>query len=132
MNEDLTQKLPDSRSFEERVLSELAAIRSEQAATRRDIAALDSRLTALEDKVDARLRETRPIRESMQQQLTEMATRMAAMEKTLDLIQGGWASFTAIRLQCVRASPTWNGASVSASARPQVKRAPEARITYHP
>ncbi len=43
MNEDPTQKLPDSRSFEERVLAELAAIRSEQAATRQDIAALDAR-----------------------------------------------------------------------------------------
>ncbi len=87
MSEDLTQKLPDSPSFEERVLAELAAIRSEQTATRRDIAALDARLTALEEKVDARLRETRPIWESMQQQLTEVATRMAAMEKTLTLIQ---------------------------------------------
>lgn len=80
MNEDPTQKLPDSRSFEERVLAELAAIRSGQAA-------LETRLTALEDKVDARLRETRPIWESMQQQLTAMGTRMAAMEKSLDEIR---------------------------------------------
>ena len=87
MSEDLTQKLPDSRSFEERVLAELAAIRSGQAA-------LETRLTALEDKVDARLRETRPIWESVQQQLTgleirmaTMETRMAAMEKTLDDIR---------------------------------------------
>ena len=89
MTEDPTQKLPDARPFEERVLAELAAIRSEQAATRQDIAALDARLTALEDKVDARLRETRPIWENMQQQLTEMAARMTTMEKTLDLIQAG-------------------------------------------
>ena len=82
MNDDPTQKLPDSRSFEERVLAELAAIRSGQTA-------LETRLTALEDKVDARLRETRPIWESVQQQLTEMATRMAAMEKALDLIRVG-------------------------------------------
>jgi predicted nucleic acid-binding Zn-ribbon protein len=94
MSEDPTQKLPNSPSFEERVLAELAAIRSEQAATRRDIAPLDARLTALEDKVDARLRETRPIWESMQQQLTQMQaqmsaieTRMGAMEKTLDDIR---------------------------------------------
>ncbi len=50
----------------------------------------------LEEKVDARLRETRPIWESMQQQLTAMEarmaameSRMAAMEKTLDLIRVG-------------------------------------------
>ena len=87
MTDDPTQKLPNSPSFEERVLAELAAIRSGQAA-------LETRLTALEDKVDTRLRETRPIWESVQQQLTEMKaqmqaieTRMTAMEKTLDDIR---------------------------------------------
>ena len=87
MTEDPTKKLPDSPSFEERVLAALAEIRSEQAATRRDIAALDTRLTALEDKVDARLRETRPIWESVQQQLTEIKAQMAGIEKTLDDIR---------------------------------------------
>ena len=80
MSEDLTQNLPDSRPFEERVLAELAAIRSGQVA-------LETRLTALEDKVDARLRETRPIWESVQQQLTELKAQMTAMEKTLDDIR---------------------------------------------
>jgi uncharacterized coiled-coil protein SlyX len=89
MAEDPTQKLPDSRPFEERVLAELAAIRSGQAA-------LETRMTALEEKVDARLRETRPIWESVQQQLTTLdarmttlEARMAAMEKTLNLIRVG-------------------------------------------
>ena len=87
MSEDPTQKLPNSPSFEERVLAELATIRSGQVA-------LETRLTALEEKVDARLRETRPIWESMQQQLTQMQaqmaaieTRMGAMEKALDDIR---------------------------------------------
>lgn len=94
MAEDPTQKLPDSRPFEERVLAELAAIRSGQAALETRMTTLETRLTALEDKVDARLRETRPIWDSMQQQLTgldtrmaAMETRMAAMEKTLDDIR---------------------------------------------
>lgn len=101
MNEDPTQKLPDSRSFEERVLAELAAIRGDIAKLDARVAALadritnlETRLTTLEDKVDERLRETRPIWENMQQQLTEMAarmaameTRMGAMEKTLDDIR---------------------------------------------
>ena len=82
MSEDPTKSIPDTRSFEERVLSGLASIRG-------DIAKVDARLTTLEDKVDARLRETRPIWESMQQQLTDVQTRMAAMEKTLNLIRVG-------------------------------------------
>lgn len=103
MSEDLTQQLPDSRPFEERVLAELAAIRSGQTALETRMTVLEDRMTALEDrmtkfetrltaleeKVDARLRETRPIWESMQQQLTTMDARMAAMEKTLTLIQVG-------------------------------------------
>ena len=96
MSEDLTQKLPNSPSFEERVLAELAAIRGDIAKLDARVVALDARLTALEEKVDARLRETRPIWESMQQQLTAMGvrlatieTRMAAMEQTLELIRVG-------------------------------------------
>ncbi len=80
MSDDPTRELPKESSFEARVLGELAAIRAEQAAIRTDIAALDlrlatvesrlatveSRLTTLEDKVDERLRETRPIWEAVQ------------------------------------------------------------------
>ena len=55
MSENTTQETPDASSFEERVFA------------RFDM--LDARLTALEDKVDARLRETRPIWEGV---LSEM------------------------------------------------------------
>lgn len=55
MSENTTQETPDARSFEERVFA------------RFDM--LDGRLTSLEDKVDARLRETRPIWEGV---LSEM------------------------------------------------------------
>ena len=61
MSEDLTRNLPSS--FEERVLSELAAI--------------NARLISLEEKVDLRLRETRPIWEGVQNQLK-------GIEKQLD------------------------------------------------
>jgi hypothetical protein len=61
MSEDPTRNLP--ASFEERVLSELAAI--------------NARLPSLEEKVDMRLHETRPIWESMQNQLK-------GIEKQLD------------------------------------------------
>lgn len=55
MSEDLTQNLPP-RPFEERVLAELASMRSEfrseLAAIRGDIGRLNTRLTSLESKVD--------------------------------------------------------------------------------
>ena len=79
MNEDPTKRFVNGESFEARVLSQLSAIRpeqaemrTEQAEIRKDIAALDSRfgsveqrLTSLEEKVGARLRGTRSIWESV-------------------------------------------------------------------
>jgi chromosome segregation ATPase len=90
MNEDPTKKFSDGESFEARVLSGLAAIQSEQAEIRAEIrneiaalgskvsslderltsvevtlSSLEVRLSSLEEKVDARLRETRPIWESV-------------------------------------------------------------------
>ena len=64
MSEDPTRNL-----FEERVLNELAAMRTD-FNNRFD--GLDGRLTSLENKVDARLRETRPIWEGVQERLTEI------------------------------------------------------------
>ena len=61
MSEDPTKNLPSS--FEERVLNELAAI--------------NARPTSLEEKVDTRLRETRPIWEGVQ-------TQLKGIEKQLD------------------------------------------------
>ena len=73
MNEEPTKEMSGARPFEERVLTELAAIRTEvaeirvqQIAMATNIAALDERLTSLEEKVDARLKETRPIWEAIQ------------------------------------------------------------------
>ena len=75
MNDDKTQELPNDNSFEARVLTELAAIRADQAATRRDIGGLDSRVTSLEERVDARLRETRPIWEATQEGIERLDTK---------------------------------------------------------
>ena len=61
-----TKELPQPSPFEARVLAEFAMFRDEFAAIRMDLAALNSRLTNLEDKVDVRLSETRPIWEAVQ------------------------------------------------------------------
>ena len=86
LSDDPTRELLQPSPFEARVLAEFAAIRGEQAAIRvelramrdeietirSDIATLnarqerfENRLNALEEKVDARLSETRPIWESV-------------------------------------------------------------------
>jgi predicted nucleic acid-binding Zn-ribbon protein len=74
MSEDLTQNLPQA-SFEERVLGALSEIRAEQTAIRADVAVLGERLTALEEKVDRRLQETRPIWEGVQEQIRKLDTK---------------------------------------------------------
>jgi flagellar capping protein FliD len=73
MNEDPTQNLPQA-SFEERVITALSAIHAEQTAIRADVAALSERLSALEEKVDRRLQETRPMWEGVQAQITKLDT----------------------------------------------------------
>ena len=86
MSEDLTRNLPPS-SFEERVLNELAAMRtdfnSRLDSLDRRLTSLDSRLTSLEDKVDARLRETRPIWEGVQQRLTEIEAQLKEFNRQM-------------------------------------------------
>jgi chromosome segregation ATPase len=93
VNEDTTRELPGATPFEQRVLAEFAALRSEvaglgsevgslrsevaeirtqQVAMAKNIAALDQRLTSLEEKVDSRLKETRPIWEAVQAQLKKL------------------------------------------------------------
>jgi len=112
MSEEPTQNLP-SLSFEERVLSEFAAMRTEFAAMRTEFTAMrtefgqelaaqremitqlntrmtsledrvlsiDVRLISLEEKVDARLRETRPIWEGVQQRLTEIEKSVTTISR---------------------------------------------------
>lgn len=79
MNEDTTRDLP-ARSFEERILAELAAFRAEFrteiSALNMRLDAVEDRLTTLEERVDMRLRETRPIWEGMQEQLQRLNTKL--------------------------------------------------------
>jgi len=95
MNDEPTKDL-GTRAFQKRVLDEFSAIRrdiaemrGQQTAMAKNIAALDQslasieqhvrsidpRLTSLEEKVDARLKETRPIWESVQEQLQRVVEK---------------------------------------------------------
>ena len=112
MNEDPTKELPQRRSFEEQVLAEFAALRSEGAALGREIAALrsdvaeirtqqsamakniagiDKRLTSLEDIVDARLKETRPIWEAVQAQIEKLDQKFDIVIRDLYDVRGDMA-----------------------------------------
>jgi predicted nucleic acid-binding Zn-ribbon protein len=97
LSDDLTRELPKDDSFESRVLgelrairSELAVIRSEQVTIRADIATLNARQekfeerhTALEEKVDSRLKETRPIWEAVQYSIKRLDLKFDIVLKDL-------------------------------------------------
>ncbi|HLM58114.1 MAG TPA: hypothetical protein VK422_18570 [Pyrinomonadaceae bacterium] len=90
MSEEPTDRLNGEHTFQQQVLAGLAAINDRLTsienrltsvenrmaslegrvtALENRFSTIDSRLTALEEKVDARLRETRPIWEAVQSQL---------------------------------------------------------------
>ena len=54
------------------IRSEIVEIRTQQVVMAKNIGALDHRLTSLEERVDARLKETRPIWEAVQEQLQKL------------------------------------------------------------
>jgi len=106
MDEEPTKDLA-TRAFQKRVLDEFAAVRAEQAAMRmgvgeirgdivemrtdmaelrtqqtamaKNIAAIDHRLTTLEERVDTRLKETRPIWEAVQEQIQRLSEKFDAV-----------------------------------------------------
>jgi predicted nuclease with TOPRIM domain len=80
MSEDKTRDLGNTGSFEERVLAELTMMRTD-FNNRFD--SLENRLVSLEDKVDARLHETRPIWESVQKRLTEIESALSELNRQL-------------------------------------------------
>lgn len=120
MNEDTTKDL-SKLGFEERVLSELGAIRKDIAAvdarvtlidervtridervTRMDarvtriderVTAIDERLTSLEERVDARLRETRPIWEAVQEDIRRLDRKFDQVIKDLYEVRADYGSY---------------------------------------
>ncbi len=57
------------------IRTEIVEIRTQQAAMAKNIGALDHRLTSLEERVDLRLKETRPIWEAVQEQLQRLSEK---------------------------------------------------------
>jgi uncharacterized protein YaaR (DUF327 family) len=79
MSEDTTRDGLDSRSFQERVFARFDALDNRLDGMDHRLETVDSRLITLEDKVDARLRETRPIWEGVQTELRRINSKLDQM-----------------------------------------------------
>ena len=78
MSEEQTERLEGSTPFEIRVLRELANL-SQRFSN------FENRLTSLEEKVDTRLQETRPIWEAVLLRLDKIETRLDKIEAKIDV-----------------------------------------------
>lgn len=67
---------------------EVAEVRAQQVAMAKSVAALDSRLTSLEEKVDSRLKETRPIWEAVRAQIEKLDEKFNPFIRDLYEIRG--------------------------------------------
>jgi chromosome segregation ATPase len=102
VSEDLTKEILGASPFEKRVLAELGALRGEvadlrteiaeiriqQVAMAKNIAVLDQRLTSLEERVDNRLKETKPIWEAVRAQIEKLDEKFNLFIRDLYDIRG--------------------------------------------
>ena len=79
MSEDTTQDMNGARSFEERIMARFDAMEARMER-------FELRLTGLEEKVDRRLMETRPIWEAVQAKLEELSEKFDRLNDKFDLV----------------------------------------------
>lgn len=84
MSEEHTHHMPDGRSFEERVFARFDALEAHLSLR---IDGLDARLTSLEEKVDQRLKETRPIWEQVLARLDSLEKGFRGIAKDVDYLK---------------------------------------------
>jgi predicted nuclease with TOPRIM domain len=91
MSEESTGRLNDGGSFESKVLEQFAALRESVnslggrlSGIEERLSSVEVRLSELEEKVDARLRETRPIWENVLSQLEKIDSKLNVLG--LDLL----------------------------------------------
>ena len=82
MSEDRTQQLPDDGV--RLILNQLES--------------LNSRMAALEEKVDRRLQETRPIWEQVLSRLTSVETRLGAVEEEVKILKRQFRAYIKVRV----------------------------------
>ena len=76
------------RSEQQALRAQVDAIQVQQGAMARNIIGLDERLTSLEEIVDARLKETRPIWEAVQAQIEKLDEKFDLMIRDLYDLRG--------------------------------------------
>jgi chromosome segregation ATPase len=93
MSEDTTHERPDARSFEERVFARFDALDARLTNHEERFDALDARLGAvearlinLEERVDARLRETRPIWEAVLSRLDAIDSEIKVINRRVRVL----------------------------------------------
>jgi chromosome segregation ATPase len=85
MSEDLTQNLPNNDL--KLILARLNSIDTRLDSMDKRLDSIDTRLTTLEDKVERRLLETRPIWESVLEQLKEMSAQLIEVSVRLTRVE---------------------------------------------
>jgi BMFP domain-containing protein YqiC len=88
MSEEQTERFEGGTPFEIRVLRELANINHR-------LSGLESRLTTLEEKVEARLHDTRPIWEAVLSRLDSIEARLDRMDAKFDVVAREWLDLRA-------------------------------------
>ncbi len=87
MSEDRTKELPDANPFEGRVLMLFDRVFAELADMRSELAAIRERQDSLDEKVDRRLQETRPIWEAVLQEVRTTSERVGALAAEVEVIK---------------------------------------------
>jgi hypothetical protein len=86
MSENTTQETPDARSFEERVFARFDALDAWLDGMDARFNAFDVRLTGLEEKVDARLHETRPVWEAVLSRLDSIDGEIKSVNRRVRVL----------------------------------------------
>ncbi|HEY0350429.1 MAG TPA: hypothetical protein VGC60_19995 [Pyrinomonadaceae bacterium] len=76
---DLRTDVAETRTHISEIRTDIGELRVQQTAMAKNIAAIDQGLTTLEERVDARLQETRPIWEAVQEQVQRLIERFDLM-----------------------------------------------------
>lgn len=85
MSEENTERFEGGTPFEIRVLRELGNLNQR-------LNGLDNRLTSLEEKVDARLHDTRPIWEAVLSRLDKIEARLDSIDTHLEGVEDKFAT----------------------------------------